>query len=252
MADVRSLLRAERAARAPPKTGKQPLTSPPKQNKKRKADEDSTKETRKRTKGTGSQLLPSGFFDATRGPEFKEEKEEVEEVVEPEAPLEGFVAATETPPSLPQSTFLPTAPDKNLDEEWAAFEQDIASIPAPAKSALDALNASAVLEAAPISAADAASQFLSNESPTAKNPREEEIEAEREDASRALEDEFDEMEVLEERLKKLKEKREQIRAGKSEGAEHIVAQPEAVPEDRSDEDDDDDGDEWDGWRFGAS
>jgi hypothetical protein len=249
MADVRSLLRAERAARAPPKTRKQPPTSPPKPNKKRKADDDDStnNESRKRTKAKGSTNLPSGFFDRTEEPE--QEKEE--EVEEPQ-PLEGFVAATEAPPALPQSTSNPTARAKDIDDEWAAFEQDIASIPAQSKSTLDVLNASAILEAAPISAAEAASQSLEGEASTQKGRREEEIEAEKEDAARALEEEFEEMEVLEERLKRLKEKREQLRAGKSKAAEHLAAQSETMPEVGSDDDDENDGDEWDGWRFGTS
>jgi ribosome-associated translation inhibitor RaiA len=249
MADVRSLLRAERAARAPPpKIRKQPPTaSPPKPNKKRKADDEDNapnNDTRKRTKAKGSTNLPSGFFDGTVEPDSEDEA--IEE------PLEGFVAATEAPPSLSPSTSKPLiAPPPNLDDEWAAFEQDIASIP-DSKTALDALNANATLESAPISATEAASQSLEGDATVQKGRRDVEIEEEKEDASRALEEEFEEMEVLEERLKRLKEKREQLRLGKGEVVGHIAAQPEIIPEDGSDDDDDDEGDEWDGWRFGTS
>jgi ribosome-associated translation inhibitor RaiA len=247
MADVRSLLRAERAARAPPKARKpeQALASPPRLSKKRKADDDDATDTRKRTKAKGFSNLPSAFFDATEADPLEEEEEQIEE---PSQPLDGFVAATEAPPALPQSTSKPT---KDLDEEWAAFEQDIASIPEP-KSALDALNANAVLEAAPISATEATSQSLEGDATIQKGRRDVEMEEEKEDASRALEEEFEEMEVLEERLKRLKEKREQLRASKSEAINHIAAQPEAVLEDGSNEDDEDEDDEWDGWRFGTS
>lgn len=253
MADIRSLLRAERAARAPHKTRNQLERRPPspsKSNKKRKADNDDStnNETRKRIKAKGSTNLPSGFFDATIQPDSNGEEEEVEE---PQPPIEGFVAATDAPPALPQSKSRYPPPAKDIDEEWAAFEKDIASIPAQT-SVLDALNMNAVLESAPISAAEAASKSLEAEASTQKGRRDEEIEAEKEDASRALEEEFEEMEVLEERLKKLKEKREQLRAGKSEAAEHIAAQPQTVLEDCSDMEDEDDGYEWDGWRFGTS
>ncbi|TID20937.1 hypothetical protein E6O75_ATG05702 [Venturia nashicola] len=250
MADVRSLLRAERAARAPPKTRKQvpAPASPPRPNKKRKADdaEPAPAETRKRTKAKGSTNLPSGFFD---GAEEEGDEEEDEEVDEPQEPLEGFVAATEAPQTLPQSS-IPAAPSKELDDEWAAFEQDIASIPAESKTALDALNANAVLEAAPISATEVNSQYY--DPPNGQKPRDVEIEEEKEDASRALEQEFEEMEVLEERLKKLKEKREQLRASKAEAINHVEAEPEPVLAEGSDDDEDDEGDEWDGWRFGAA
>lgn len=259
MADVRSLLRAERAARAPPKSRKQLVPappSPPKPNKKRKADdsESTTAETRKRAKAKGPTNLPSGFFDGAEEEEKEEEDQEEEEeeeveVEEPQGPLEGFVAATEAPPTLPQSS-IPEAPSEDLDVAWAAFEQDLASIPAESKSALDVLNANAVLQAAPISLLDVESRPL--DPPNAQKRRDEEIEQEKEDASRALEEEFEEMEVLEERLKKLKEKREQLRASKAETVHHVVAEPDVLPGEGSDEDEDDEGDEWDGWRFGAS
>lgn len=250
MADIRSLLRAERTARAPPKTRKQAPApaSPPKPNKKRKIEdsESTATETRKRTKAKRSTNLPSGFFDGTE----EDEEEEEDAAQEPQALLEGFVAATEAPSILPQSS-IPAVPSKELDDEWAAFEQDIASISAETKTALDALNANAVLQAAPISATEVDSQSL-DEAPNAQKRRDVEIEDEKEDASRALEEEFEEMEVLEERLRKLKEKREQLRASKAEAIDHIKAEPEPILEEGSDEDDDDGGDEWDGWRFGAS
>lgn len=257
MADVRSLLRAERAARAPPKTRKQVAapSSPPRPNKKRKADdsESTAAETRKRTKAKGATNLPSGFFDgAEEGGEEDVENEDVEEEAQEaqEPPLEGFVAATEAPPTLPQSS-IPAVPSKELDDEWAAFEQDIASIPAESKTALDALNANAVLQAAPISATEVDSRSQ-KDPPNAQKRRDEEIEEEKEDASRALEEEFEEMEVLEERLKKLKEKREQLRANKAEVINHTSAQPEPLLVEGSDDDEEEEGDEWDGWRFGAS
>ncbi|KAE9966119.1 hypothetical protein EG328_009129 [Venturia inaequalis] len=250
MADVRSLLRAERAARAPPKSRKQvpAPSSPPKPNKKRKADdsEPTTAETRKRTKAKGATNLPSGFFDGVEGEGNEEEQDEG--IEEPQEPLEGFVAATEAPPILPQSS-IPDVPSIDLDDEWAAFEQDMASMPAEAKTALDALNANAVLEAAPVSATEIDLRTLDPPNPLKR--REEEIEAEKEDASRALEEEFEEMEVLGERLKRLKEKREQLRASKAEVINHIEVEPEPVPGDGSDDEDDDEADEWDGWRFGA-
>lgn len=244
MADVRSLLRAERAARAPPNARKQSPASPPRPNKKRKADDNDSTDTRKRTKAKGLTNLPSGFFDVT-GADSKKEGEQADE---PSQPLEGFVAAAEAPPALLQSTSKLT---KDLDDEWAAFQQDIAAIP-ESKSALEALNANAVISAAPISATVAISQSLEGDATIQNGHRDVEIEEEKEDASRALEEEFEEMEVLEERLRRLKEKRKLLRAGKSKAIDHIAVQHETVLEDGSEEDDEDECDEWDGWRFGTS
>ncbi|QDS72250.1 hypothetical protein FKW77_005887 [Venturia effusa] len=266
MADVRSLLRAERAARAPPKIRKQlevpAPPSPPRPNKKRKADDSeiATTETRKRTKVKVSTSLPSGFFDGAEEEDEDEDETGDEEVIKEsrEYPRKASIAATEGPPTLPRSSIPAAIPDgstKNLDDEWAAFQQDIASIPDPSKTALNALSANAVLQAAPVSATDVSSQPLTDPSNVQKR-RDEEIEEEKEDASRALEEEFEEMEVLQERLRKLKEKRERLKLSKAEVIETAADKAEPVTREGSDDDNDDDdnedGDEWDGWRFGTS
>ncbi|KAK0988241.1 hypothetical protein LTS01_009225, partial [Friedmanniomyces endolithicus] len=110
--------------------------------------------------------------------------------------------------------------------------------------------------------------------------RDVEIEAEKEEAASALQDEFQEMEGLEDRLRILREKREALRAtagGKvnegavavddpadEQGTEERARAGEAEDEDDDDEDDDDGEDdddddeddnendgEYDGWGFGA-
>lgn len=90
-----------------------------------------------------------------------------------------------------------------IDEsEWAAFEADIAATTAP-------YSEDAVISAPAMPAGGAADATENPEEAAA--PADKEIEAEREDATRALEEEFEEMEELEARARRLKEKREALR-----------------------------------------
>ena len=100
-----------------------------------------------------------------------------------------------------------------IDEaEWAAFERDVAIPPPPPKNyPPSAFMAQATISAAPVSAADLAAQEKEEERISGKERKDLELEAEREDAAKALQDEFDEMEGLEERVRRLREKREEIR-----------------------------------------
>ncbi|KAK1082270.1 hypothetical protein LTR48_007072, partial [Friedmanniomyces endolithicus] len=113
-----------------------------------------------------------------------------------------------------------------------------------------------------------------------RGKRDVEIEAEKEEAASALQDEFQEMEGLEDRLRILREKREALRAtagvkvnegavavddpAGEQGTEERARAGEAEDEDDDDEDDDDGEDdddddeddnendgEYDGWGFGA-
>ena len=75
------------------------------------------------------------------------------------------------------------------------------------------------------------------------------MEAEKEEAARALEDEFEEMEGLDERVKKLREQREALRnqsAQLSAPTETKPAEPQLRDEESESEDEDED---WDDWRF---
>jgi hypothetical protein len=276
MADVRSMLRAERAARAPPKSRPQPQTTQP--NKKRKADDEAVGDSRKRTRAEEAHDLPAGFFDGGAAQSTAEdptrEEEETEEVQVP--PLTGFVAAKEPDPQIqaqkseappPTAQTKGTVPsnffdDKqqapDLDDEWAAFEREVAVVPAPPRqTALEALQSGAVISAAPLSAEELAAQAREDRT-TQRVNREEELAAEKEDAARTLEDEFEEMEALEERVKRLRDKREKLRESRQIGdqVEDMVS-PTAPPldeaqKDDSEDDEDDDGDDWDGWKFGTS
>ncbi|PHH78389.1 hypothetical protein CDD80_6946 [Ophiocordyceps camponoti-rufipedis] len=168
------------------------------------------------------------------------------------------------------SNLTPTAAPQVDESEWAAFEADVAVdaaqydqdavISAPAMTADESAAA----------AAAAASGNLNNEGKTKADA---DIEDEREEAARAMEDELQDMHELEERVKRLKEKRDALRKRSDSQAkdqpapdrpmhEHgagtdddgsrrgdVVSQSNGTLEEDDDEDDDDDDDDWDGFRF---
>jgi hypothetical protein len=116
-----------------------------------------------------------------------------------------------------------------------------------------AVAAEATISAAPVSNEELAAQ-QEREKASAGRTREAELEGEREDAARFMEEEFDEMDQLEERVRRLKHMREELRQKRAEDQTRDVPM---VSEDQragtaaeSDSDDDDDDDEdWDDWRF---
>lgn len=242
MADVRSLLRAERAARAPTKATKkkQPLPA----NKKRKAIEDGANEGAKRQKaGVMAGFVPA---ESSAGPvDYDEEPRAIEED-------STNITAAETPPVVSELV---------VDEdEWAAFERDVVAEPPPlppSRNALNTINSTATISAAPMTAAEIESQRKKEDQNTQRVQRAEEAEAEKEDAVRNLEEEFEEMEALEARVRRLKEQREKLRNGRLETkiSENINAEAEEATEKGGDDDDeeaDDDEfeDDWDVWGFG--
>jgi len=171
-----------------------------------------------------------------------------------------------------EATSIPT--DAVDEDEWAAFERDVATPPPePTKSVF---TSSATISAAPLSAAELAAQAREEQS-AQKGRREAEAEEEHEEASRQLEDEFEQMSALEDRVKRLKEKREALRqtgsgtsvnlaessSTSAEGTKAILisvthAASEAANKchdntvaegsDDNDEDDDEEDDQWDPWR----
>ena len=205
-------------------------------NKKRKAnDGDDTDTLRKRSRGGHG--LPEGFFD--------EITEEVPDV--PALPPTDEAQI----PSRPTTTSKPvqiTSTEPNVDEdEWAAFEADIAAVEAP--EAIDV-----VISAPALSAAEIEAKSVEDLNAKRKEQQEAEFEGDKEDAARKLEDEFEEMEGLEQRVRRLREKREALRIkDKGHGGVDVSAiQPvSAVDDDMPDDDDEDeeDDEEWDGFRL---
>jgi len=133
------------------------------------------------------------------------------------SPLHETQALSEAPPDASGQGTQPSHPDQPLDQqqpsslpvppavdvdedEWAAFERDVAEVVKPDF-------ATATIEAAPVSAAQLAEQQRTN----AVRQREDEAEAEKEDESRRMEEEFDVMEEMEDRVKRLRARREALR-----------------------------------------
>ncbi|TAQ83706.1 hypothetical protein B7494_g7974 [Chlorociboria aeruginascens] len=260
MADVRSLLKNERAARriqhkhASYATGslvcslchlqvkseslweahlrlaghaiqlqreEQPKVTPTHGKKRKTSDGEET--IRKRNKAENA--LPESFFDPTV--DMPPPPQEIQIPSRPATPLK----ATPNIPKMP-----------DIDEEqWAAFEADIA--------AATEVPVEAIISAPAISAAELEARSIEESNAQRKERQEAEIEGDKEDATRKLEEEFAEMENLEQRVKRLREKRESLRA-KGRQAEVTVQPTRIYTEDSEDNDDEEDvDDDWDGFRL---
>lgn len=154
------------------------------------------------------------------------------------------------------------------DADWAAFEAEVVNTAAPKTSARPAAvvgyhpDNDAVISAAPLTAEQLAAKAAKEEQERRRPAADIELEDEREEATRALEDEFEEMEELEARVRRLKEKREALRRGSAPVGTTVAAAgvtPGAIGgagEDGDDDDDDDDDeddddedeDDWVGFR----
>lgn len=251
MADVRSLLRSELASR---KGTSQPNTTGNRVTKKRKVDSgdgvmrkkiraaeldtfqstSGVTSTEQTTEDEGSELVE----DDVAGPDLPLDNEQ--EIVEPTADL------AEVPTTQP-----PQEPSTPIDEEaWAAFEREVAeqSDEPHAPHAPAAVTAEATISAAPMTAAEIAAQEERAKASTVRT-REAEMEGEREDAARLLEEEFDEMDQLEERVRRLKQKREELRKARAEDQTQDEPMGSAAAEQVESESEDDDDEDWDDWRF---
>lgn len=244
----------------PEKTGEGSSREVSAGSKKRKAD-DGDDDSRKRTRPVVG--LPGSFFDevieANNGTLREPEQESIKR---DSKPLQGFVRATDAAPNAagmpppPQSSEKPTTTTtfSPVDEdEWAAFERDVAT-PPPDPAAPSALTAAATITAAPMTAAELAAQSRERASLQGRERREAEVEGEKEDAARALEEEFDEMEDLEARVRRLREKREELRLRRAREAEEVLEddmeeregkRTGGLEEDEESEDEDVDG--WGSW-----
>ncbi|KAL2861686.1 hypothetical protein BJX68DRAFT_223074 [Aspergillus pseudodeflectus] len=275
MADVRSLLRNELASR---RGTSQTGSTPNRVTKKRKVDPTEST-TRKKVRHTdpeqllaNAQILPPS---AQIVAEAEEEEDDVEALPQDvmstdntPTQLDIVEETVETTTQVLETTSIPPAeapavPQAVDEDEWAAFEREVAAptrVP-PQKPA--ALAAAATISAAPITTEELAA-LQQKENEEMRRNREAEAEGEREDAARFLEEEFDEMEQLEERVRRLKQMREQLRMKRAtDSAEPIQVDEAAAPpeqaakaalngdksEDEEDDDDDDDDDDWDNWRF---
>ncbi|KAK2867921.1 hypothetical protein FQN49_003346, partial [Arthroderma sp. PD_2] len=249
MVDVRELLRNELASRR---------TSSSKAGKKRKHGPD-VEPARKKTKPYTKDKA-------------QDDSEGTSDVIEPPLPTgepglnKSSSAESEQEPEL-DTEEQPTIPtitqpvNQDVDEdEWAAFEREVAQ-PSRQQPAFTrqggTLNNNATISAAPVSAAELESRERQDREAVAKN-REAALLGDREDATRSLEEEFDEMEELDQRVQRLKQMRDEIRR-KREAGERALAGVEADPPndktsadeqvEAEDDEDEDDGEGWDDWGF---
>ncbi|PMD15762.1 hypothetical protein NA56DRAFT_649843 [Hyaloscypha hepaticicola] len=212
---------------------------PPTLSKKRKASGDEEEGTiRKRSKAPNG--LPEGFFD--RGQE---------ESGSAAFPNEMQIPSRPATPLKPPETVMFLQPEPQVDEdEWAAFESDIANAEAQVQAANDA-----VISAPAMSAADLAKKSAEEDYSQKKERQEAELEGDKEDAARKMEEELEEMESLEARVRRLREKREELKRKGSHVSSNRptidAAVADKVGEEEEEEDDDDEeDDEWDGWMKG--
>jgi zinc finger protein 830 len=158
--------------------------------------------------------------------------------------------------ALPAKASAPVKPPRpepqpQIDEdEWAAFEREVAPLAHQNPPAQSTDYPSATISAGPVSAAELAAQTNAER----QQRRDAEVEDEKAEEETRLVEEFEVMEGLEERVKRLKEKREALRMGTGpigDGTGEEDAEGKQEPPDRNDDDDDDedDSDEVDEWGF---
>ncbi|KAL1618043.1 hypothetical protein SLS56_010748 [Neofusicoccum ribis] len=263
MADVRAMLRAERAARNQPPARKPAKTAAPpaSKNLKRKAadedDEDDWDPAAKRPRGSPGDALPDGFFDPGAEPQ-PESRSAIESTQFTSRPASHESLTTTAQPTLPEPASAATVdtqqaePDTVDEDEWAAFEREVAASPPPQPSALAAISSAATIEAKPMTAEELAAHAREEQS-AQRSRREEEMEAEKEEAVRHLEEEFDEMEELEQRVQRLRAQREALRQARGKSEEHHAEEvPKKAAEEEEDDDDSEgdlDDEDFDDWRF---
>jgi zinc finger protein 830 len=180
------------------------------------------------------------------------EAEELAGPVLPKGEAQG-PAAEPTPPPLTADDTVPvtepSAAAPTVDEdEWAAFEREVAPLAAEKPD-----YSSATITAAPVTADQAKAQDEEDR----RRRLETEAEDEREEEVGRLAEEFDVMEEMEERVRKLREKRDALRtaapSGNDTGQDLGKTETERLPQSQAtngqngaleDSDEDEDGDDW--------
>ncbi|CUS09040.1 unnamed protein product [Tuber aestivum] len=210
MADVRKLLQAERRQREANNKNTPAAPPPPRASGKRPFSESSvssSKRTRMSTPTTAN--LPADFFSG--GPVSISISNERPMTLDARASKPTATTTSdsnsisEATASLPQDFFQKSSMEDIDEGEWAAFQAEVAteasSAPTPGVPPV-----ATVITAAPTlnSAAGGQEQRIDHEDDYGKG--------EEEDAKQKLLDEFEEMESLEQRVLKLKERREALKS----------------------------------------
>jgi hypothetical protein len=210
--------------------------APPISSKKRKASEEDEDGTiRKRSRAANG--LPEGFFDAGQ-----------EDNTLATFPTEMKIPSRPATPLKPPEAIAVPRPELQVDEgEWAAFESDIATAEAQVTAANDA-----IISAPAMSNADIERKSAEEDYAKKKERQEAVLEGDKEDAARKMDEELEEMETLEARVKKLREKREELRRrGGIVKSNPPTIQATAMFSDTLDEEEEDEeGDDWYSWMKG--
>ncbi|PNS15081.1 hypothetical protein CAC42_2310 [Sphaceloma murrayae] len=230
-------------------------------SKKRKAGSEDEEDTRKRVRGTDD-----SDEDEEQGARAAQiPRIEVSEEPDRDDPMAARTSEQDIAVAAPTIQTVDSGIEN--DPEWLELQQMLNTTAADPKSSAD-VYANATISAAPMTAEELAAQAREEQS-TQRGRREAELEEEKEDAQEALQVEFEEMDELEARVRKLREKREALRPGSATVAQadvtmvrddlfanrtddeaaagNVVMVPEVVPE----EDEDDDDADLDDWNFGA-
>lgn len=218
-------------------------------NKKRKAgdeEEDIDDDTSKKRSKTTPTALEGFFVPATDTP-----KERSESPSKSAIPHDMQIPSRPATPAKPTKSPTPNKQPTVDEDEWAAFEADIAAADIPAEVVSEA-----VISAPAMTTAELEARSAEEEKKQRKERLEAELEGDKEDADRKLLEEFEEMEGLEQRVKRLREKREALRSKEKEVGTTATATvsietlaPDATLEDEDEDEDDDDEDDWDGFRL---
>ena len=175
-------------------------------------DETDTADARKKPKSRPESTIAEAANDVQAGPVLPEETAGAEAKQPPASIAIGDNVAT-------TNGVTPSPPDETVDEdEWAAFEREVARL---AKDKRD--YSSATITAAPVTA----DQLKAQDDEDKRRKLETEAEDEREDEAVRLAEEFDIMEEMEERVRRLREKRDALRNAAKTGDDAGQTLPEA-------------------------
>ncbi|KAF3936765.1 hypothetical protein ABW19_dt0202618 [Dactylella cylindrospora] len=210
------------------KSNKRPAESPVSSRSKGDGEGTASKRIKTANPDFKNLTLPVGFFDSDDDDE-DEGVVSTGEVIEPDDEPKSATANSKLPSDFFSSTSKSTNPSNtttitnnttsstdDLDDEWAAFQADIATTEQEAKQQPPIATPlqSHTISAPAISAAEiqAQNESLNPTDTSARNPRSA-VEEEIEDARAAMADFFEEQSTLEERVQRLKQRREMLRRG---------------------------------------
>ncbi|KAK0744411.1 hypothetical protein B0T21DRAFT_357778 [Apiosordaria backusii] len=181
------------------------------------------------------------------------------------------MSITPKPASQNRSPLIPDEPEQKqppkksalapvADDLWAEFEADLLQEKKKPAAIAALENSDAVISTPVMTSAEIAAKSEGEEKQKRRALADIQLEDEKEEATRALETEFEVMEELEARARKLRERREALRVQgggttvapvANAGKGPALGKENATVQDDEEDDDDEDEDDWDGFRFRA-